>query len=31
MKFETTNYIENAVKINNIIEGNNNEKMILYF
>ena len=31
MKFETTNYIETAMEIEKIIEGHNNEKMILRF
>ena len=31
MKFETTDYTEIAVKIEKIIEGHNNEKMILHF
>ena len=31
MKFETTYYIESAVEIEKIIEGHNNEKVILRF
>ena len=31
MKFETTNYIETAMEIEKIIEGHNDEKMILHF
>ena len=31
MKFETTYYIKTAVEIEKIIEGHNNEKMILCF
>lgn len=31
MKFETTDYTEIAVKIEKIIEGHNNEKVILHF